>query len=320
MASTIILHRLRVRFVSHKNTGGARVFLKDDIIVDRFLVSYRDRSPYTLRNYRLAISRFRQFINPASLREAQWQAVENFKLALLNGELGKRPQSSASVAIQMASIRSLYKWGSDPNIGLLEQNPTTCVRMPKIQINSRHRYLTKNELSMLLAALKKQSVRNYMIGLMLVMLGLRVSELIAVEWRDFYEDVAETSIWVSIRKGKGGKSREIKVPPMLWSEIQNSRQYFGMVQLLPITTRQVERIIRQASSSANLQKTVTPHWLRHTNATLALLGGATLQQVQESLGHAEITTTQRYLHTVQQLEKSASDYVEESIKHLLAAK
>uniref|UniRef100_UPI00384A7E78 tyrosine-type recombinase/integrase n=1 Tax=Effusibacillus dendaii TaxID=2743772 RepID=UPI00384A7E78 len=88
-------------------------------------------------------------------------------------------------------------------------------------------------------------------------------------------------------------------------------------RIFPLTVRQVERIIQKAREQSNIQKKVSPHWLRHTNATLALLHGASLQQVQETLGHAQITTTQRYLHTVEQMKKAAPDFVEDYLKDIL---
>ncbi|WP_311974343.1 tyrosine-type recombinase/integrase [Paenibacillus larvae] len=84
--------------------------------------------------------------------------------------------------------------------------------------------------------------------------------------------------------------------------------------LFPISVRQIERIIKSAGIQSGIVKKLTPHWLRHTNATLALLQGASLQQVQETLGHSHINTTQRYLHTVEQMKKAAPDFVQDCLK------
>ncbi|WP_027094290.1 tyrosine-type recombinase/integrase [Cohnella thermotolerans] len=296
----------------------------DDLIVALFLASFQDRSPHTLRNYRLAIQRFRAFLYPKRLKDAAWLDIERFKNYLLgdyNGT-GKR-LSPASAAVQLASIRSLYRWASDPNIMLLPRNPTTSVRLPKVQITSRNRYLTKKELAQLLTELSRQGLRNYLLGLMLALTGLRVSELINVRWGDFYEDINGEAVWLQIRAGKGGKSRDVKIPDALWKLVRKYRQKLKGPQaekeslLFPITSRQVARILENARQNCGLAKEATAHWLRHTNATLALLGGASLQQVQENLGHAQITTTQRYLHTVEQMNKMAPDYVADSLVGLL---
>lgn len=292
----------------------------DEQVIKMFLAtSYH--STYTLRNYSRAIEQFCKFIAFTPLRKVTWREVEAYKVALIQGLYTKsrKPLAPATVASLMAPLRSLYKWGSDPNINLFDHNPTTSVRMPKISINSKNHYLTKHEVNRLLAQLKKQGQRDYLIGLTLVLLGLRVSELTSVRWKHFHTDPSEKNIWLTIVNGKGGKQREVKVPQKLWTQllqqsVQRGKERDPEQALFPLSIRQIERIFQRAREQCKLHKNVTPHWLRHTNATLALLHGASLQQVQETLGHSQITTTQRYLHTVEQINKAATDFVAECLE------
>jgi integrase/recombinase XerD len=303
----------------------------DEQIVDMFL-AICCRSDYTYRNYKKAIEGFRHFISFKPLREVSWREIEAYKIGLMKGYCSKtgKPLSLATVAGLIAPLRSLYKWGSDPNIAVFPHNPTSCVRLPKIPVNSKNHYLTKREISRLLEQLKRQGFRDYLIGLTLILLGLRVSELVSIRGNHFYSDPLGSSVWLTVVNGKGGKIREVKVPGVLWELIM---RYVGGgtkssaaaeaecmrtdAPLFPLSTRQIERIIRSAREKSRLEKKVTPHWLRHTNATLALLNGASLQQVQENLGHSHINTTQRYLHTVEQIKKAAPDYVEDSLRDVI---
>ncbi|WP_373229208.1 tyrosine-type recombinase/integrase [Cohnella sp.] len=293
--------------------------ISDDQIIRLFLATCT-HSTNTIRNYYRAIERFRSFLAYQPLGKVSWKEVEAFKIGLMHGIEGcaLKPLAPASVASFIAPLKSLYKWASDANIGFFRQNPTTSVKIPAVPITSKKHFLTKTEVGNLLKQLLNKSLRNYLIGLTLVMLGLRVSELIGIEWRDFDKDVSEASVWLSIRGAKGGKYREVKVPQQLWEMYLDYYKLESKLEgaasdwrLFPLTSRQIERIIRQASEESGLEKKVTPHWLRHTNATMALLSGASLQQVQETLGHSHINTTQRYLHTVEQLKKAAPDFVEE---------
>jgi len=309
----------------------------DDQIVDMFL-SVCCRSAYTYRNYKKAIERFRHFISFKPLGQVSWREIEAYKIGLMKGYCSGsgKPLSQATVASLIAPLRSLYKWGSDPNIGLFPHNPTSCVRLPKIPVNSKNHYLTRQEIGRLLEQLRSQGFRDYLIGLTLILLGLRVSELVSIRVNHFFADPLGSSVWLTVEKGKGGKTREVKVPQQLWESISrymkgraasaasgNEADEDGWMKsderLFPLSTRQVERIIRGACEKIRLKKRVTPHWLRHTNATLALLNGATLQQVQENLGHSHINTTQRYLHTVEQIKKAAPDYVEDSLRDFIRA-
>ncbi|MGG1550474.1 tyrosine-type recombinase/integrase [Paenibacillus ferrarius] len=295
----------------------------NDQIVNMFFAAY-PRSKYTVRNYRSAFDKFRNFIGDKSLNDVTWKEVEIYKIGLMEGLLGKqnKPKAPATVAIHIAPLRTLYKWGSDSNIGIFQHNPLTSVRTPKISVTSKNNYLTKREVIRLCEQLKKQGQREYLIGLTLILLGLRVSELVAMEWGHFHTDPEESSMWLTVY-GKGEKQREVKIPSLLWSLFT---KYFPPLtqksaasdrKIFPLSVRRIEKMIQTAREQCGLEKKVTPHWLRHTNATLALLNGATLQQVQESLGHSHINTTQRYLHTVQQIEKAAPDFVENSLKDSL---
>jgi len=284
-------------------------------------ISVCGHSARTNISYRRAIDRFRSFLPHIALKDVTWKEVETYKLALIGGMAGYtgKPLSPASVSALIAPLKSFYKWGSDENVGIFPRNPTTSIKLPQVAVTSRKNYLTNKEVGSLLIHLQKQSLRNYLIGLSLVTLGLRVSELVSIKWENFHTDALGTSIWLFVPRGKGGKSRDVKIPATLWRYFQQYRRELPASSddgsraslVFPITTRQIERIIRNAGLRSIETKVPTPHWLRHTNATLALLRGATLQQVQENLGHTHLNTTQRYLHTVEQLGKAAPDFVED---------
>lgn len=311
-----------IEVIQHKESEN---LYSDEQIIQMFL-AICERSEYTLRNYRTALYHFKSFLGSKSLQQVTWREVEAFKIGLIQGICSKsgKPQLPATISSFIAPLRSLYKWGSDPNIAIFKLNPTSSVRVPRVQINSSNHYLTKSELSTFMQQLQKQGQRDYLIGLTLVLLGLRVSEMISICSRDFHTDPSGETIWLTVTKGKGGKQREIKVPPTLW-RIINERISLSQAhapsqinqRLFPLTTRQVERIIKLARERIHLHKKVSPHWLRHTNATMALLNGASLQQVQENLGHSQMNTTQRYLHTIDQIKKAAPDYVEDYIQDIM---
>ncbi len=71
----------------------------------------------------------------------------------------------------------------------------------------------------------------------------------------------------------------------------------------------MRRLVSDLSQRAGINKTVTPHVLRHSFATLALLNGADLLRVKEDLGHGALSTTQRYLHAAKNLEQGSADFL-----------
>ena len=139
--------------------------------------------------------------------------------------------------------------------------------------------------------------RNHCIVRLLYHAGLRVSELCALQWDDCheYDDFVVLSIL-----GKGGKRRNVRISCSMYDEMVSqidsgvyvftSRKNGG-----PIQRRQVARIVHEAGLTIDVDG-VSPHWFRHCNASHALDNGATVPEVQQSLGHSSIVITQRYLH------------------------
>jgi len=109
--------------------------------------------------------------------------------------------------------------------------------------------------------------------------------------------------------GKDGKTRAIKLPPSLWQELQSLRGVAGLEEPVFISRRQqghlsqlqVNRIVKAAAQRVPglepaIAKVISPHWLRHAHASHAMDRGAPVHLVKETLGHANIATTGRYLH------------------------
>jgi len=161
-------------------------------------------------------------------------------------------------------------------------------------------------------------------GLMLQTLletGARVSELVQLH----VEDVSLAERVVVIRRGKGGKRREVPIRRELAQLLQlhlgsrragplfPSRQK-GSGPVPHVLTRQrVGQVVREVARAASISKRVYPHLLRHTMATRLLTWGMEITDVQRFLGHADIATTRRYAETTAALLRRKFDQLTDSV-------
>jgi integrase/recombinase XerD len=144
--------------------------------------------------------------------------------------------------------------------------------------------------------------------------GVRVSECINLKLKDI--DIENRVGWV--RGGKGGKDRSFNIPKSLVTELYKYIQTLDEKEELlfpgkngPLTTRNIQKIIKKAAEKANIQKKVTPHKLRHSFATHLLEKGVNLRAIQELLGHSDISTTQIYTKVSREQLKKIPDLLEE---------
>jgi len=132
--------------------------------------------------------------------------------------------------------------------------------------------------------------------------GLRVSELAGLTWSDVLpRDKGQVQLSVV---GKGGVARQVLLPEAVSRALLSLRGDAGANDPLfasrktgaRLTERAVLGIVKRAAAKAGIEAPVSPHWLLHAHASHAIDRGATLPEVQSTLGHGNIATTSGYLH------------------------
>ncbi|NJK56426.1 MAG: tyrosine-type recombinase/integrase [Pleurocapsa sp. SU_5_0] len=103
--------------------------------------------------------------------------------------------------------------------------------------------------------------------------------------------------------GKGSKTRMVIIPNWLWAQVKEFEKYHRVNQYVFISRHHnrmersvVHRMIKRACKRAGIDPRASAHWLRHSHASHSLEAGCNLRLLQQSLGHASVTTTERYLH------------------------
>ena len=173
-------------------------------------------------------------------------------------------------------------------------------------------------------------VRGGRTGLLLQTLletGARVSEFVQIRT----EDVSLAERVIVIRRGKGGKRREVPIRRELAQLLQlhmgvrragplfASRQRGSGTAPYVYTRQRVGQIVREVARAAGVTKRVYPHLLRHTVATKLLALGMDITDVQRFLGHESLTTTRRYAETTAAVLRRKFDQITAPAAHALVA-
>ncbi|MEM7097962.1 MAG: site-specific integrase [Pseudomonadota bacterium] len=178
--------------------------------------------------------------------------------------------------------------------GLAIRNP---VRMVPGETERNHiiRYLSDEERLALLAACKESELdRLYLLVLMAIMTGARKGELLGIRW----EKVDLVNRRVELGKTKNGDSRTLSLPFPVVEELFKFRKMTGFVFESPIKAGVVfdpKKVWDKALKRAGIEN-FRFHDLRHTAASYLAMGGASLLEVAEVLGHKSVQTTKRYAH------------------------
>jgi integrase/recombinase XerC len=291
----------------------------------KFLALNRNASAHTVRAYESDVS---QFIDHAAA--AAGRAVGALDLASLDraalraflAELHRQGQSRATAARKLAGVRTFLRYLR--RAGAIEDDPSALVATPKRDIRMPA-HLSEGEMGALLAAPAGDtplSRRDRTILELFYASGLRLSELAGLD----VDDVNLSAKMVRVL-GKGGKER---IVPFNASAARAIREYLKDREAITrgkegragsrqdpsspsrrsrpssplfvnyrggrLTVRSIDRLVRRYVAATSARLGISPHALRHSFATHLLQRGADLRVIQELLGHARLSTTQRYTH------------------------
>ncbi len=268
-------------------------------LLDRFshyLRAERGASVHTLRAYGLDLERLQEHLEERGLGLLDAQ-LRDLRRHL--ARLAVDAPSPSTTRRRQAAYRTFYRWCV--RSGLVEDSPAERLSSPRANLPVP-RFLDVPEAAELVegpAQSGRLRLRNRAVLELLYGAGLRVSEVAGLDRRDL--DLRERL--VHVRHGKGRKERRVPFGPpaaealSAWLEVAppDVEALFTTVRHNRCTTRTLHRIVRDAGR-ANGRAGVHPHMLRHSLATHMLGSGADLRAIQEQLGHATLSTTQRYAH------------------------
>ncbi len=245
-------------------------------------------------------------------RKVEQETIEQYMAWLF--DRGTKKSTQARI---LSSLRSFYGFLQLSDI--IDDSPMEFIESPRIS-RKLPEVLTIEEIDRIISSIDPSSekgLRDRAIIELIYSCGLRVSEAIGLRLSDLF--FGEGYIRVI---GKGDKERLVPIVPLArerinlyldkrGSKYDNRGTLFLNNRGKALTRVMIFTILKQAASLSGVQKTVSPHTLRHSFATHLLEGGASIRQVQEMLGHENISTTEIYTHLdSKRLRKSVEEHLQ----------
>ncbi len=286
-------------------------------LIETFVEYLQDNkgfSQHTIRNYHIDLRQFLDFLDSKKKKSPEGDvpnvevgSVDSLIIREYVGSLFGRLRRS-TISRKLSALRSFFFF-LEKN-GLIKDNPASDIASPKLE-NYIPNYLPVDDMFRLLERPDQEKplgLRDLAILEVLYSCGIRLSELESLDISSI--DFDQRLIRVI---GKGNKER---IVPIGRQALQAVRNYMEATQYLRkksghsskdsalfinfcgrrLSGRSVERIVKRYAGECGLASDISPHSMRHTFATHLLDGGADLRSVQELLGHASLSTTQKYTH------------------------
>ena len=272
--------------------------------VESFLARLRQEnvSAHTLRAYAADLHEFVEYFSPPGADPPSVESLDVLALREWLGELYRQNLAAVSMRRKLAAVRSLFRFLVAHRV--IETNIARLLRTPKAP-KSLPRVPTAEQTNSLIDQVSEDSLerpfpaRDLAIFELLYGCGVRISELVAVNLSDV--DLAER--WLLVR-GKGKKERQVPFGLKAAAAIE---RYLAVRPGVPrqtalflnhrggrLTDRGARGVVKFYATALAGDASIHPHSFRHAFATHLLSDGADLRAIQELLGHARLSTTQKY--------------------------
>jgi len=293
-----------------------------DVIFEKFLDSH-DVSASSRGTYRRQLKQFSVWLQLTD-RLSSLSALKRDSILAYKTWLHDSGKSAHSVGGYLVAVRRLFSWLESEKI---YPNIARDIKGPKKPKGFRKDCLTISQIKSALASLQGsdiEQVRDYALVNLLVRTGLRTIEVSGATVGDLRQESGEAVLWI---KGKGRDSKDDFV--LLMEEaLVPIRKYLAsrgpLSENAPLfaslsdknlgeamCTRSISRIVKETFKSIGLDdRRLTAHSLRHTAVTLAIKGGASLQQAQAMARHTDPKTTMIYFHNLDRVKSGAERFIQ----------
>jgi integrase/recombinase XerD len=253
------------------------------LYADAYLAGYTAR---TLEAYRHDLGEYLSWCAGEDLDPLQ---ASRSHVQLYVRRLEDAGRAPATIGRKLAVVSGFYAYCAGE--GAIDKNPATYVRRPRVPDESTRSGLTRDELARFIAAAIRSGPRAEALACLLAFNGLRVSEACGVTAADLVDgDAGALSLVV---RRKGGKRMLTPLAPRTAAAVR-ALPDTGDGPLLALDRYAAWRLVKQLAAAAGIAKTISPHSLRHTFATLALEAGVPLHIVQDAMSHSNPATTRHY--------------------------
>lgn len=281
--------------------------IKQTSIIQSYEIYLRDVrrvSIHTVRNYISDLEKFENFLQGQGWLKEKLTTdnIEQITVEWLRSFMAESYQqrlATTTMSRRISALKTFYLWLEKD--GLVKNNPMSMLESVKVRKNLPN-VPSEEDVAGLLNFQKEMesSARDQALFELMYGCGLRVSEVVKLDWADVGIDQQQ----IQVRNSKRGKSRIVPFAPSVGvalekyqNEIKDSKHtapVFLNAQGKRITTRGVQYILQKLLQRLPKSMHLTPHSFRHGYATHLLNRGADLRSIQELLGHSNLSTTERY--------------------------
>ncbi|MFB0920883.1 MAG: site-specific tyrosine recombinase XerD [Oscillospiraceae bacterium] len=271
---------------------------------ESYLINDKKASDNTLSSYLRDIRQLGDFLETHT--DENLETATSDELCEYTGWSKSQGKSVPTISRSIASIKNFYKYLISQ--GIVDENPAVGL-VPEKAVQRLPQILTGKEVELLLEQPECTDLKGYRDRAMLELLyatGIRVSELISL-------NVNDINLSAGIIRCKGHEKE--RIIPLYPAAIRALAEYAEFIRpqmiastdetslFVNVSGERMSRqgfwkIIKTYQVKAKIEKTITPHTLRHSFAAHLLENGADLRSIQEMLGHADISSTQVYSQLV----------------------
>lgn len=269
-----------------------------------YLDAQRGYSEATLRSYATDLSGVHGFLEDRGRGLHEPAVVTKADLTAFLADLHRRGLAKSTVCRKLSALRAFYRYMRKQ--GTVDEDP--CASLPNPRLPKTHPKVLNVDQAVHLVqtnvAPSPEGLRDQALLELLYGSGLRISEALGLDFSclDLDRGVARVL----------GKGRKERIVPLTAPSVERLRRYLEQRGAFcpaaseqavflgrrgrRLTRRQADRVVKSMALASGVPSGISPHTLRHSFASHMLQAGADLRSVQELLGHARISTTQRYTH------------------------